>query len=65
MVTKDINVVGGASIGKEAASLIGFYGDTPVNQPDAIADASDAASAISQLNALLATMRELGLIETA
>ena len=65
VVTKDINVVGGASIGKEAASLIGFYGDTPVNQPDAIADASDAASAISQLNALLATMRELGLIETA
>jgi len=59
-----VNVVGGASIGKEAASLIGFYGDTPVNQPDAVADSTDAASVILRLNELLARMRELGLIET-
>jgi hypothetical protein len=43
---------------------VGFYNATPVAQPAAVADATDAASAITQLNALLARLRSLGLIAT-
>lgn len=42
----------------------GFYGATPAVQPAAVADATDAATVISQLNALLARLRTLGLIAT-
>jgi hypothetical protein len=43
---------------------IGFFGTTAVAQPTAVADATDAASAITQLNALLSRLRDLGLIDT-
>lgn len=43
---------------------LAFYGATPVTQPSAITDATDAASAITQLNSLLAKLRTLGLIAT-
>jgi hypothetical protein len=43
---------------------LGFFAVTPVAQPAAIADATDAATAITQLNDLLAAMRTLGLIAT-
>jgi hypothetical protein len=47
------------------AATLGFYGATAVAQHAAIADAAvDAASAIAQLNLLLAAMRSLGLIAT-
>lgn len=46
------------------ARQIGFYGATPVSQPAAVADATDAATVITQLNALLARIRSLGLITT-
>lgn len=42
----------------------GFYGHTPVTQHAAIADATDAGSAITQLNLALAALRSLGLIAT-
>jgi len=54
----------GIKIGSAATSLLGFYGITPAAQPAAVADATDAASVITQLNALLARMRTLGLIAT-
>jgi Collagen triple helix repeat (20 copies) len=54
----------GIKLGSAAASLLGFYGATPVVRPAAVADATDSASAISQLNALLARLRTLGLIAT-
>jgi len=54
----------GSKIGTATSQLLGFYNATPVNQPDSVADATDAASAITQLNALLARIRELGLIAT-
>jgi hypothetical protein len=52
----------GIKLGSAATSLLGFFGATPVVQPAAIADATDAASTQDRLNDLLATMRTLGLI---
>lgn len=43
---------------------IGLYGTTPATQHAAIADATDAASAITQLNLLLAANRAIGVIAT-
>lgn len=43
---------------------IGFWGTTPALQPTAVADATDAASVITQLNALLARLRTIGIIAT-
>lgn len=49
-----------------ADGTVGFFGATPIAQPVAIADAAvDAASAIAQLNLLLAQMRLLGIIAAA
>lgn len=45
-------------------SYVGFYGTAPVAQHAAIADATDAASTITQLNLALAALRRLGLIAT-
>lgn len=54
----------GSKIGTGATQKIGFWNATPVVQPAAVADATDAASAITQLNALLAKLRTLGIIAT-
>jgi hypothetical protein len=54
----------GIKIGSASTSLLGFFGATPVVQQAAVADATDAATAITQLNDLLAAMRTLGLIAT-
>ena len=54
----------GTKIGTATTQKIGFYNATPVVQPTAVADATDAASVITQLNLLLGRMRTLGLIAT-
>jgi hypothetical protein len=54
----------GIKLGSASTSLLGFFGATPVDQQAAVADATDAATAITQLNDLLAAMRTLGLIAT-
>lgn len=54
----------GTKIGTATTQKIGFYNTTPVVQPTAVANATDAATVITQLNALLARMRDLGLIAT-
>jgi hypothetical protein len=54
----------GTKIGTATTQKLGFYNATPVVQPTAIADATSNPSAITQLNALLAHMRTLGLIAT-
>jgi hypothetical protein len=54
----------GTKIGTATTQKLGFYNKTPVAQPSAVANATDAASVITQLNALLARMRDLGLIAT-
>lgn len=54
----------GTKIGTATTQKLGFFNKTPVVQPTAVADATDAASVITQLNALLTRMRNLGLIAT-
>ena len=51
----------GTKIGTGTLQKIGFWNVTPIVQPAHIADATDAASAISQLNLLLAQIATLGL----
>lgn len=52
----------GTVLGQSASSLIGFYGATPVDQPATVADATDAATAITTVNAVIDRLQELGLI---
>ena len=52
----------GSEVGTAAAQLLGFWGTTPVDQPASIADATGAGDVVAQLNLLLASMREIGLI---
>jgi len=63
-----LNVAVGATIGTKIGTAttqkLGFFNAAPVVQPTAVADATDAASVITQLNALLTRMRNLGLIAT-
>ena len=54
----------GLKIGSASTSLLGFYGATPVDQPAAVANATDTTDIVAQFNALLARVRELGLIAT-
>jgi hypothetical protein len=64
--TKDIvtDTTTGTKIGTATTQKLGFFNATPVVQQAAVADATDAATAITQLNDLLAAMRTLGLIAT-
>jgi hypothetical protein len=53
----------GTLLGQSASDKIGFYGlATPIVQPSAIADATDAATAITKVNAVIAALESLGLI---
>lgn len=54
----------GTKIGTATTEKIGFFNATPVVQPTAVANATDAATVITQLNALLTRLRTLGLIAT-
>ena len=53
-----------ARINISSTGGIGFFGAAAAAQPTAVADATDAATVITQLNALLSRMRTLGLIAT-
>ena len=67
-VAESVNIALGTStgtkIGSSTTQKLAFYNATPVVQPAAVANAIDAASAISQLNEVLARLRTLGLIAT-
>ncbi|MDP4014069.1 MAG: hypothetical protein Q8P38_05580, partial [Candidatus Nanopelagicales bacterium] len=52
----------GTKLGTGATQKLAFWGLTPAVQPTAVADATDAADVITQLNALLSRMRTIGLI---
>jgi hypothetical protein len=54
----------GIKIGSATSSLLGFYGAAPVAQQAAVADSTDTTNVATQLNALLARLRTLGLIAT-
>jgi hypothetical protein len=52
------------SSARATTQKLGFYNATPVVQPAAVADATDAASTEARLNDLLGHLRTLGLIAT-
>lgn len=52
----------GVVLGQSTSDKVGFYGVTPVDQPATVADATDAATAITQINAIIDRLQELGLI---
>ena len=54
----------GTRIGTSTTQKLAFWNGTPVVQPTAVADATDAASVITQLNALLSRLRTIGIIAT-
>ena len=54
----------GTKIGTAATQKLGFWNTTPVVQPSAVADATDAGTTQTQLNALLARLRAAGIIAT-
>jgi hypothetical protein len=60
----NLSTTGGVTWGAAADQKQSWWGATPVVQPTAVADATDAASAITQLNALLARCRTTGFIAT-
>jgi hypothetical protein len=64
MAVKELSNGGpdGTRIGQNATDLVGFYGATPVDQPATVADATDAATAITTVNAVIDRLQELGLI---
>jgi hypothetical protein len=55
------NAPSGAQIGKSATEKVGFFGATPVVQVANVVDATDAATAITKLNAVIAGLEALGL----
>jgi hypothetical protein len=64
MAVKELSNGGpdGTRLGHNATDLVGFYGATPVDQPATVADATDAATAITTVNAVIDRLQELGLI---
>ena len=54
----------GTKIGTATTQKIGFWNASPAVQPTAVADATDAATVITQVNALLSRLRTIGLIAT-
>lgn len=54
----------GTKIGVIPSEKLSFWGATPVVQPATVANATDAATAISQLNLVIARLKTLGLIAT-
>ena len=55
----------GSTFGASITEKISFFGVTPVVQQATIADATDAATAITQLNAVIAVLDAFGLTATA
>ena len=64
--TKDLvtDTTTGTKIGTGTTQRIGFFNATPAVQPAAVADSTDTTNVATQLNALLARLRTLGLIAT-
>lgn len=55
----------GTILGQSSTDKIGFYGATPVVRPATIADATDAATAITKVNAVIAALETLGLVASS
>jgi hypothetical protein len=55
----------GAMVGQSASDKVGFFGTTPVAQQANVADATDAATAITKLNAVIAALEAYGLLASS
>ncbi len=55
----------GTTIGASITEKVSFHGVTPVVQQDTIADATDAATAITKVNAVIAVLDAYGMTATA
>lgn len=55
----------GIVLGRSSTDLVGFYGATPVDRPALVVDATDAATAITRINAIIDLLQEVGLMATA
>lgn len=55
----------GTILGQSASDKVGFFGTTPIVQEAAIADATDAATAITQVNAVIAALEAYGLLASS
>ncbi len=55
----------GTSLGQSSTDKISFYGATPIAQGSHVADATDAATAISQLNLVIAALENSGILATS
>ena len=58
-------ISGNSKIGKDASSTIGFHGATAIVQNAHIADATAAASAITQINAVILALEAKGLLASS
>ena len=78
-VLEGLRVTGDAQLGSASSSLLAFYGGTAVDQPAAVTDVTTTASTtttpygytstqadaiVASLNAVIARLRENGLIAT-
>jgi hypothetical protein len=55
----------GSTFGSGITEKISFFGVTPVVQQDTVVDATDAATAITSLNSVIAVLDAYGLTATA
>lgn len=55
----------GAQVGASATEKIGFFGATPVVQVANVVDATDAPTAITKLNQVIAGLETLGLFASS
>lgn len=53
------------NVGASTSDYVGFFGVTPIVQKAHIADATDAATAITKINAILVVLEGFGLTATA
>jgi len=55
----------GTVLGQGDTDKVGFYGVTPIVRAAHIADATDAATAITRVNAVILALENLGLVKSS
>lgn len=55
----------GITLGRDASDKVGFHGVTPVVQQARVADATDAATAITSLNSVIDVLIAYGMMASA
>ncbi len=55
----------GTIIGQSATDKVGFFGTAPVVQQSTIADATDATTVITKVNAVIAALEAYGLLASS